>query len=129
MTRYDFAKQILDAQPFSQLLGAEILEVSENGASFALDLAAKHRQQHGIAHGGVLAAMADIALAFAGGLAMGSDAVTSEFKINYIRAVRGTRLIARGETLGMTKRQATVQARLDCDGTLVCVAQGTIMRV
>lgn len=129
MSVYDFAKQIFDAQPFTAELGAELLEASDKGVVVALDLEPRHLQQHGIVHGGVLSALADISLAFAGGLAMGSDAVTSEFKINYIRPAQGTGLIAKAAPVGVTRRQAVVQAEIRCGETLCCAAQGTIMRV
>lgn len=128
-TPFDFAKQILDAQPFSRLLGAELLDASQDQVVFALDLRDDHLQQHGIVHGGVLSAIADIALAFAGGIAMGSDAVTSEFKINYIRPAKGNGLIAKASAVGVTKRQAVVQAEIWCGEKICCAAQGTIMRV
>ena len=129
MTPLDFAKQIFDAQPFTRHLGAELLEASSDGVVMALDLAPHHLQQHGIVHGGVLSTMADLALAFAGGIAMGSDAITSEFKINYIRPAKGNGLIAKGAALGVTKRQALVRAEIFCGETLCCAAQGTILKV
>ncbi len=129
MEVFDFAKQIFDAQPFTQLLGADLLEASADGVVVALDLRPDHLQQHGIVHGGVLSTMADIALAFAGGLAMGSDAVTSEFKINYIRPAKGNGLIAKAQAIGVTKRQALVRSEIFCGETLCCAAQGTILKV
>ena len=129
MTAFDFAKQIFDAQPFTQYLGADLLEASPDGVVMALDLSPHHLQQHGIVHGGVLSTMADLALAFAGGIAMGSDAVTSEFKINYIRPAKGNGLIAKAQAIGVTKRQALVRAEILCGETLCCAAQGTILKV
>ncbi len=129
MTISALAEQVFAAQPFTQDLGAELLEASADGVVVALDLAPRHLQQHGIVHGGVLSALADIALAFAGGLAMESDAVTSEFKINYIRPAKGSGVLVRAEALGVTKRQAIVQARILAGDVLCCVAQGTITRV
>jgi uncharacterized protein (TIGR00369 family) len=129
MDHLDFACKLFDAQPFTQLLGADLLEASPDGVVMALDLAPHHLQQHGITHGGVLSTMADLALAFAGGLAMGSDAITSEFKINFIRPAKGNGLIANGKTIGVTKRQALVRAEIFCGEHLCCAAQGTILRV
>ncbi|WP_224815278.1 PaaI family thioesterase [Hasllibacter sp. MH4015] len=133
MTPHDFAQHVLSLQPFSRQLGTELLEASSDGVVFALDVTQAHLQQHGIVHGGVLSALADMALAFAGGMAMGSDVVTSEFKINFVAPARGTRLLVDGKVLGMSARQAVVQARIssfrDGEETLCCVAQGTITRV
>jgi uncharacterized protein (TIGR00369 family) len=129
MSPFEFAQSKFDAQPYTQDLGAELLEASPGLVVVALDLAPRHMQQHGVVHGGVLSAMADIALAFAGGLAMDSDAMTSEFKINYLRPARGPGLIARATTLGATARQAVVQAKIYSGEDLCCVAQGTIIKV
>ena len=89
------------------------------------------RQQHGFAHGGLVSYLADNAITFAGGLALGGDALTSEFKINYVRPARGTVLVARAEALAVGRRQAVcrceVQAVEDGAETLCALAQGTVV--
>nr|WP_237475214.1 PaaI family thioesterase [Xanthomonas sp. LMG 9002] len=75
--------------------------------------------------------LADNALTFAGGLALGGDALTAEFKINYLRPARGTRLIARAQSIGKGKRQAVCRCDIvsvEEGGEGLCaVAQGTIV--
>ncbi len=90
-----FAQQVFASQPFSQFIGAELTAVGPDSAELTLAIQPHHKQQHGFAHGGVLSYLADNAITFAGGLALGGNALTAEFKINYLRPGLGTRLIAR----------------------------------
>ncbi|WP_369942177.1 PaaI family thioesterase [Xanthomonas medicagonis] len=125
------ARRIFDAQAFSRLLGARLGAISEGQVEIVIDMRDELRQQHGFAHGGVLSYLADNALTFAGGLALEGDALTAEFKINYLRPARGTRLIARAQTLGQGKRQAVCRCDIvsvEEDSERLCaVAQGTIV--
>lgn len=123
-------KRVLASQPFSELLGAELTGLSDRDAELRLAIRPEMKQQHGFVHGGVLSYLADNALTFAGGMALGGNAVTSEFKINYIRPAIGDMLIARAQVVGLTRSQAVVR----CDVLIVvdgvekpcAAAQGTI---
>ncbi|KDB03424.1 thioesterase [Defluviimonas sp. 20V17] len=128
-----FARRIFAAQPFSSYLGAELRSVGPGRAEITLALRPELTQQHGFAHGGVISYLADNALTFAGGLALGGDALTSEYKLNYLRPARGLSLLARAETLSVGKRQAVCRCIvLACDDrgdeTACAAAQGTIIR-
>ncbi len=129
----DLAKSIFDAQPFSRHLGAVLAQITGERVVIELPLRDELRQQHGIAHGGVLAYLADNAITFAGGVALSDDALTSEFKINYLRPGTGPLLRAVGEPVSVSGRQAVCQCRiLSVDGdeeTLVALAQGTVVRL
>ena len=72
---FDMAKRVFAAQPFTVLLGAELVEAGAGFATIALPLRDVLKQQHGFAHGGVVSYLADNALTFAGGLALGGDDV------------------------------------------------------
>ena len=85
----EFGRSVLAAQPFSRLLGTELVAFETGGAELALDLKPDHLQQHGFAHGGVVSYLADNALTFAGGSVLG-DSVTLEYKINYASCHRET---------------------------------------
>lgn len=121
--------EILSRQPFSRALGARIVHAETGRVDFRLDLRPDHRQQHGFAHGGVIATLADNALSFAAGTVIG-DLVTVEFKLNYLRPGVGEALIARGFVLSHSTRQAVCRADIcaisDGDETLVAAAQGTL---
>ncbi|HEY1132410.1 MAG TPA: PaaI family thioesterase [Roseateles sp.] len=125
--------EILAAQPFSRLLGVEIGAVAPGRVELRLAMNPQLLQQHGFAHGGVLSYLADNALTFAGGTAMSSDALTSEYKINYLRPAVGELLIARAEAVNAGRTQAVcrcdVFAVKDGIEKLCAVAQGTIVKL
>ncbi|WP_208021175.1 PaaI family thioesterase [Paracoccus alkanivorans] len=129
----DLARSIFAKQPFTRYLGAELLELSDTGAIIQLRLREELRQQHGFAHGGVLSYLADNAITFAGGMALKSDALTSEFKINYLRPAQATLLRAEAGAVSVSGRQAVCQCSIyaidDADKTLCALAQGTVVRI
>ncbi|MDE1181993.1 PaaI family thioesterase [Paraburkholderia sp.] len=129
----DRARGALHAQPFSMLLGAELMHAGDNQLTLCLPIRDELRQQHGFVHGGVISFLADNALTFAGALALGPRVVTGEYKINYLRpAVNGT-LMARARVVDSSRHQATCQCDVFVmDGKherLIAVAQGTINRI
>lgn len=130
---HKLAISALKSQPFSQLLTAELVSIEPGKAELAVPLRDEYKQQHGFAHGGVLSYLADNSLTFAGGSMLGGNAVTSEFKINYLRPALGDRLIARARTVNAGKQQAVCQCEIfaagDAGEKLCAVAQGTIVRV
>ncbi|MEV7127512.1 PaaI family thioesterase [Streptomyces sp. NPDC093260] len=128
-----FAHSIFQAQPFSMFLGAELTSVGPGSAEIRVVNRPEIQQQHGFVHGGVLSYLADNALTFAGGLALGGDALTAEYKINYVRPAVGDLVVARAEAIATTRRQAVCQCSVHVvseqgEEHLVAVAQGTIVR-
>ncbi|SIO15093.1 PaaI family thioesterase [Vannielia litorea] len=132
MLTRDEAQAILDAQPFSRLVGAELESFGEGRCVVEAPFREELKQHMGIAHGGVIATLADMALTFAGGTVLG-PVITSEIKINYIRPAAGDRLIARGEVVGHGRRQAVTRCDIfsvtDGEEKLCAAAQGTIVKV
>lgn len=126
-----FAKKVFAEQPFTQHIGAELVSSGPGTAAIAIDVAPHHLQQHGFVHGGVLSYLADNAITFAGGLAMKGNALTSEFKINYVRPAKGSRVVARAEAKSAGKRQAVCQCEIfvvkDGEEKLCALAQGTVV--
>jgi uncharacterized protein (TIGR00369 family) len=127
-----FGRSVLLSQPFSQLIGAQLDSVLIGAVELSLPIRPDLMQQHGYLHGGVVSYLADNALTFAGGTVLG-DAVTLEYKINYVRPAKGVRLIAKARLTHGGKTQAVCQ----CDvfavdenqvETLCAIAQGTIWR-
>lgn len=79
-------------------------------------------------HGGVIAYIADTTMGFLvySLLPPGKMSVTSEMKINYIRAVHKGKLRTRAELLHLGKRTAVAECRLyDGDRQLVAVANAS----
>lgn len=132
MDLQEFAKKVFAEQPFTQYLGAQLERSGPGTATIAIDVVPHLLQQHGFVHGGVLSYLADNSITFAGGLAMQGNALTSEFKINYVRPARGTRVIARAAAKSVGKRQAVCQCEIYCvfegEETLCALAQGTVIK-
>ena len=124
-------QDFLGRQPFSQLLEAELLEMDQGRAVIHVPIRPDSYQQHGFVHGGLISYLADNALTFAGG-SMYGDAVTVEFKINYLRPATGTALRATAVVENAGRSQAvvrcTVESIQDDTTKTVAVAQGTIAR-
>lgn len=126
-------RDVLAAQPFSVLIGAELHALSPGHCELHVPVSDKIRQQHGFVHGGVVSYAADNALTYAGGTALRVPVVTSEFKINYVRPAVGERLIARADAVHKGKSQAVCRCDVFVvqDGVekLCAIAQGTITRL
>ena len=126
-------REVLSRQPFSRLLGAELVALEPGRCELAVKLSAELKQQDGFAHGGVVCYLADNALTYAGGTAMKVPVVTSEYKINYVRPAIGERLVARARAAHVSRSQAVCQCEVYAIGAgsekLCAIAQGTIVRI
>lgn len=126
-----FARSIFDSQPFSRLLGAELTAVGSDSAEIRIRNRPELQQQHGYIHGGVISYLADNALTFAGGLALGGDALTAGYTINYTRPAVGDTIVARAKAVTATRSQAVCQcsvyALTDEAEHLIALTQGTIV--
>ena len=82
-------------------LGIEVQSVGEGRAVFSMDVKSKHKQIHGVVHGGILAALADTTAAIAAytTLPKGSEIATVELKINYLEPVPSGRIKAEARVL------------------------------
>jgi uncharacterized protein (TIGR00369 family) len=127
------AKQVLDAQPFSALVGAELASVEPGKVVLRIPIRRELLQQNGFVHGGVLSYAADNAMTFAGGSVIGVMVVTSEYKINYVRPAMGNVLRAEARVITSTKRQAICMCEIIVEGDgepKVCaIAFGTISQL
>lgn len=85
----------------SELLGFEVDSVHDGRAIFRLDVRPRHKQIHGVVHGGILAALADTTAAIAAYTVVprGVELATLELKINYLEPVSGGRVKADGRVL------------------------------
>ena len=126
-----FANQVIAAQSFSTLIGAQFTDITPSQATLRVPLREDLRQHHGFAHGGLMSAMADISLTFIGALALGPNVLTSEFKINFVRPGVGEELVSRASVVSATKRQAVTRCDIFAvkggDEKLVATALGTIV--
>ena len=133
MDMLQIGQGVLDSQPFSKLIGAILTRFDREGTELRIPIQDALRQQHGFVHGGVVSYAADNALTYAGGAALGTGVVTSEYKINYLRPAIGQEIIARAAAVHAGKSQAVCRCDIflvnDGKETLCAVAQGTIARL
>jgi uncharacterized protein (TIGR00369 family) len=126
-------RRVLSAQPFSGLLGAELLGFEPGRAELRLPLRPELRQQFGVAHGGVLSYMVDNALTFAGGSVLGPTVLTAEYKVSYVVPALGDALVARGSVIHQGRRQTVCRCDVfdvtEDQESLCATALGTIRAV
>jgi uncharacterized protein (TIGR00369 family) len=82
-------------------LGFEVESVQQGRAVFRLDVRPKHKQIHGVVHGGIIASLADTTGAIAAYTAVprGVELATLEMKINFLEPVPGGRIKAEAKVL------------------------------
>lgn len=124
------AQTVLDAQPFSVLLGARITVFGGGEAVIEVDSRPDLEQQNGHLHGGVLAYAADNAITFAAGTVLGPAVLTGGVNIEYLRPARGRTLRARARVQHAGRRRAICTCELTMIGPdeksgLCAIAQGT----
>ncbi len=119
-------------QPWAEHLGMQAGDLGPGWFEIRLPLQAFHQQHDGIVHGGVLATLADTAVALAAYTlaAKGQRIVTIEFKINYLRPAQGELLLCRGTVLRPGRTVTVSEAEIfTVDGsaqTLAAKALATI---
>lgn len=82
-------------------LGLKLESFKPGRVIFSMAVKTKHKQIHGVVHGGVLAMLADTVAAIAAYTAVpaGTHIATVEMKINFLEAVNSGRLRAEGHVL------------------------------
>ncbi len=119
-------------------LGARLVRVAEGEVEIELPFSDSIQQQHGFAHAGAIATIADSACGYACLTKMpeGSAVLSVEFKINLLAPAVGDRFIARGRAIrvGRTVGVATADVfAIASDGaqseSCVAIMQATMMRV
>ena len=123
---------LLDNVPFAKLLGIEIDSVEPGHAVLSMKIRNELKQNHGVAHGGSVAALIDSAMAIAimPLLAENERTTTVDLTIHYLRPLtQGTaRAVARVVRAG--RRVITVSAELfDEQEKLAATAISTYLRL
>ena len=97
----ELVRQRMKESKSSELLGFDVESVHDGRAIFRLDVRPRHKQIHGVVHGGILAALADTTAAIAAYTAVprGVELATLELKINYLEPVPGGRVKADARVL------------------------------
>jgi uncharacterized protein (TIGR00369 family) len=104
-----------------QLFGYELDSIGDGKAVMSLQVMDRHKQIHGVVHGGVLASLADTAGAMAAYplLPKGTRLATVEMTINYLEAVDRGPIIAEARVLRLGRTLAVAECEIkDAEGKL-----------
>src|SRR6266849_4438052 len=116
--------------PVAELIGFRLTEIEHGRAVVQLDSTARHSNPMGTLHGGILCDIADAAmgLAYASTLEEGESFTTLELKINFLKPIWNSKLVAdgivvqRGKTVGLTECSVTDErGRLIAKATSTCL--------
>jgi uncharacterized protein (TIGR00369 family) len=122
----------LDNVPFAKLLGIEVEAVEPGHAVLTMPIRNELKQNHGVAHGGSIAAVIDSAMALAimPLLAENERTTTVDLTIHYLRPLTAGTARASARVVRAGKRVITVSAELvDEDGKLAATALSTYLRL
>jgi uncharacterized protein (TIGR00369 family) len=110
-------------------LGITFRELTAGRLVAAMEVRSELITPMGAIHGGVMAGFVDHCLGCVLYPLMkrGQWAATTEFKLNYLRAVKAGTLTAESTVISMGRRSAVVRVDVSNDGKLACVAQGTLL--
>ena len=134
----DFARRVHESfsrQGLMQTIGAKLIRVEPGEIEIEMPIGPGVSQQHGFAHAGAVASIADSACGYAAFSLMPADSgvLAVEFKINLMAPAAGESLIARarvvraGRTLSIC--QAEVAAVNGNEERAVAIMTATIMNV
>ncbi len=118
----------LERDAFARHLGIRLVEAAPGYAKTAMDLTEDLKNGAGIAHGGALFALADLALAIAanthGKLSLGVSS-----SISYVKPGTGKTLYAEAREVSLGGKLATYAVTVSNDlGETIAAVQGTLYR-
>jgi uncharacterized protein (TIGR00369 family) len=116
--------------------GAVITALAPGRCTIELPFSDRVSQQNGFFHGGIVGAIADTAGGYAALTLLpgGSDVLTVEYKINFVRPAVGDKIIAEGvviragRSVSVTRVDVYVQLRGEEERKLCAALQQTIIR-
>ncbi len=121
-------EQRLAAGPFNRWLGFKVLKMDDSG----LELKATWREEWVVnpdrryTHGGILAAIIDVAADYAIAIQVGRPVPTIDIRVDYHKAAMPGDLIAKAKVVRMGSQYATAEAYVyDSEGALVASGRGT----
>lgn len=107
------------------LLGLSLQSLERGHVVFAMRVRPRHKQLHGVVHGGVLATVADTVAAIAAYTTVpkGTQIATVEMKINFLEPVPGGRIKAEGRVLRAGRNFVVTECEIfNEEGTLAAKA-------
>jgi len=98
---WEAEKADMNNVPYLQLLGIEVVDLSEGYARLTIPVDDRLNSKNGVLHGGVLSAMADSAAAMAvfSLIKPTQKPVTIELNINYLKPLQGEQAIAEARVI------------------------------
>lgn len=135
-TLHDRISDSFRRQQLLATLGARLVRVEDGEVDIELPWSEAIQQQHGFAHAGAIATIADSACGYACLTRMpeGSAVLSVEFKINLLAPAVGERFVARGRaarvgrTIGVATAEVVAQSAAKPE-SVVAMMQATMMRV
>ena len=122
--------------PFVDHLGVRLAEWGNGGSLLLMELRPEHRNSQGVAHGGVVMTLLDVAMARAARSTARDDGdgehkvLTVEMKSTFMQAGTGDRLVARGRTVHRSATMCFAESEVhDEHGRLLARASGTFKYV
>ncbi|HSN39727.1 MAG TPA: PaaI family thioesterase [Burkholderiales bacterium] len=121
-------QQLITRGPFNQWLNFSVLKADDAG----IELSAAWREEWVVnpdrryTHGGILAAIVDVAADYAIAARLGRPVPTIDIRVDYHKAAMPGDLVARARVVRMGSQYSTAEASLyDKDGTMVASGRGT----
>jgi uncharacterized protein (TIGR00369 family) len=116
-------------QGLEKYLGVRFEEYGPGRLVAAMDVRSELVTPMGAVHGGVIAGFVDhvMGCVLYPLMKRGQWAATTEFKLNYLAAVKGGRLVAEAAVLSFGRRSAVVRVEVVAGDRLASVAQGTLL--
>ena len=106
-------------------LGLSLESLEKGHVIFSMRVRPRHKQLHGVVHGGVLATLADTVAAIAAYTTVpkGTQIATVEMKINFLEAVPGGKIKAEGKVLRTGRNFVVTECEIYLeDGTMAAKA-------
>jgi len=118
----------LERDAFAKYLGIRLVEAAPGYARTAMDLTDNLKNGAGIAHGGAIFTLADLAFAIAAN-SHGRLSLAVSAAISYVKAGMGQTLYAEAREISLGGKMATYAIAISNDaGEAVAAFQGTVYR-
>jgi uncharacterized protein (TIGR00369 family) len=110
----ELVRQRMKESNTSEFMGFHVESVHVGRAVFHLDVQPRHKQIHGVVHGGIIASLADTAGAIAAYTTVpkGVELATLELKVNYLEPVPGGRVKAEARVLRAGRNFIVVECEI-----------------
>jgi acyl-CoA thioesterase len=120
---------MIEDSPFSLHLGIKLISAESSRASCSLQLRPEHMNSSGVAHGGLIFALADTCMGHAmrSTLKPGEHTATLESKINYLRPGNGTELRSESQVVHRGHLFANIECRIWVGDQLAASINGTFV--